>query len=142
MSTSMATTSLAAYRTLPVTDRERIVLDVIEAFGERGCIYDEVQAALPHLPNSVSGRFLSLERKGQMFRNGDTRPGKTGNEQQVMRHMKYASKFSIKPVSPFPVKLNPYVKGLAAGAIILRDAKTLEEAQKAMALEIRKARRA
>lgn len=119
--TSMASTSLVAYKSLDVTEREREVLEVIENFGIDGCIFDQVQSRLPHLPNSVSGRFLTLERKGEIYRNGETRPGKTGNPQKVMRHAKYLPTVPMLPVA-CKKKQNPFVKGMMAAAKILIEA--------------------
>jgi len=118
----MASTSLIAYKTVNVTKLEEEVLAVIESFGASGCIYDQVQDILSHLPNSVSGRFKSLERKGMIIRHSsDTRPGKTGNPQKVIRHWKFVAS------APAPVAVkapkNPFLAGMlfAAKAIIKAD---------------------
>ena len=133
---SVASTSLTAYKSLDVTEREQTVLDVIEAFGQEGCIYDEVQAALPHLPNSVSGRFLTLERKGKIYRNGETRPGNSGNPQKVMRHIKHLGVVPMLPI--VKAKRTAFQAALIYAAKLVLKADTLADAKAAIALEIRK----
>lgn len=122
MPACMASTSLIAYKTVNVTKLEEDVLSVIESFGASGCIFDEVQAVLSHLPNSVSGRFKSLERKGMIVRHAsDTRPGKTGNPQKVIRHWKFVASAPV----PVPIKApkSPFLAGMlfAAKAIVKAD---------------------
>lgn len=133
---TVSSTSLTAYKSLDVTAREQTVLDVIEAFGKDGCIYDEVQAALPHLPNSVSGRFLTLERKGKIYRNGETRPGNSGNPQKVMRHIKYLGVVPMLPI--VKKKRTAFQAALIYAAKLILKAETLTDAKKALAMELRK----
>lgn len=142
MPATMASTSLAVYKTLDLTHLEEVVLEVIEGFGEDGCIYDQVQDALPHLPNSVSGRFLSLEKKGLIVRiEGDTRPGKTGNAQKVIRHVRFA-KYAPPPPPPKSGPRNPFLKGLIhAAKVLMKSDPTFKgsPAAKALRAEIAKA---
>ena len=67
---------------------ERVVLDAITAHGQNGAIHDQVWETLPHLGNvregSITPRYASLERKGLIYRNGDTRKGNAGRSQLVM----------------------------------------------------------
>jgi len=67
---------------------ERVVLDAITAHGQNGAIHDEVWETLPYLGNvregSITPRYASLERKGLIYRNGDTRKGNAGRSQLVM----------------------------------------------------------
>jgi len=68
---------------------ERVVLDAITAHGERGAIHDEVWRSLsPNLgfvrEGSITPRYATLERKGLIYRNGDTRKGEAGRSQLVM----------------------------------------------------------
>lgn len=71
---------------------ERVVLDAITAHGERGAIHDDVWETLPHIGNvregSITPRYASLERKGLIIRNGDTRKGSAGRSQLVMYSVK------------------------------------------------------
>jgi len=67
---------------------ERVVLDTITAHGEKGAIHDDVWETLPDIGNvregSITPRYASLERKGLIYRNGDTRKGNAGRSQLVM----------------------------------------------------------
>ena len=134
---SIASTSLTAYRSLDLNELEQLVFDVIESYGAAGCISDDVRAHCPHLSySSVTARFSSLEEKGCIYRVGDTRPGRSGRPQKVMRstiHM------SAVPVLPLVKKMNPYVKGFMAAAKIVLKQSDLASAKKALALELKKA---
>lgn len=135
----VASTSMGAFKALVatggLTHLEEVVLACIEGFGATGCTYDEVQEKLPHLPNSVSGRFKSLERKGWMVREGDTRPGRTGNPQKVMRHSRFAK---TAPVITPTRNNNPYLAGLMKAAKLVLDAGDYDAAKKALGSELRR----
>lgn len=66
-------------------DMEQLVYDVICEF-EEGCIQDQVLALLPHYPySSVTARFRGLLDKGYIIDTGETRPGKSGRQQRVVK---------------------------------------------------------
>lgn len=94
-----AETSLAAFRSIEteLTELEQKVLDVIRYHGSDGCISDQVRGSFPELSySSVTARFASLELKGAICRNGDTRAGISGRQQQVMRDARYATPLEKK----------------------------------------------
>lgn len=108
-------TTLAAWHSLSavvLTTIEERVLAVIESYGEDGCTYEQI---LPHFSDDTregtsTGRIKPLIKKGLIFRNGETRPGKTsGRQQLVNRHIKFAA--SAPVITPPPKKKNPYEKG-------------------------------
>ena len=79
-------TSVAAAESIDSTRLIMIVRDVIEEYGPKGCISDEVRSALPDLAySSVTARFRALIDKGFISVNGETRPGVSGRQQRVMR---------------------------------------------------------
>jgi len=136
-----ASTSLAAYHSISMTELEERVLEVIEASGMDGCISDEVQACYPKLSySSVTARFSSLEKKGLIYRNGDTRPGVSGRQQQVMRLGKYKGMVPVvRPPKPVKVKRSGFLNGLMYAARLMLAAPDLEEAKRQMKKEILKA---
>ena len=76
-------TSWEAAEKINTNRLERVVLDAITAHGERGAIHDEVWRSLsPNLgfvrEGSITPRYATLERKGLIYRNGDTRKGEAG----------------------------------------------------------------
>ena len=88
-------TSMAALRSISTTHLEAEVLKVIESYGVRGCISDEVRAHFPNLAySSVTARYGALERKKLIHRSG-SRPGDSGRKQAVM----FASSV-VPPVTP------------------------------------------
>lgn len=77
-------TSMAALRSISPTHLELEVLAVIESYGTRGCISDEVRTHFPSLAySSVTARYAALERKKLIYRAGQ-RPGDSGRKQSVM----------------------------------------------------------
>jgi hypothetical protein len=133
---SMASTSLAAYHSVDLTELEQLVLDTVESYGITGCISDEVRARHPTLSySSITARFASLEAEGQIFRAGDTRVGNSGRGQKVMRHIKYASSV---PVIKASNKMNPYTKGFVKAVMLVKNALSLPDAKEALAKELRR----
>lgn len=131
-----AATSLAAYSSLELTELENKVLEVIALYGEDGCISDEVRESFPELSySSVTARFVSLEQKGAICRNGDTRTGASGRQQQVMRIGKYAV---AKPPVVATKPLNPFQKGVIFAAKLVAKSKDLDEARRLMRGELSK----
>lgn len=112
---AVSPTSMAAYRSLGagiVSLAERIA-DFIESCGIDGAISDDVFAHLSSYgrnDSSITTRYSELEKVGVIYRAGDTRPGKSGRQQQVMRHVKY--KAVKPPLPPKPVaKSSVFKKG-------------------------------
>jgi hypothetical protein len=87
-------TSIAAGDSIDRPYLERLVLAVIDDFGEHGCISDEVRARLPQLSySSVTARFRALLDEGLIVDTGNRARGKSGRYQRVMvsaRHLKKA----------------------------------------------------
>jgi len=134
--TSVASTSLAAYHALPVTDLEELVCRAIASFGIEGCISDQVRDLFPSLSySSVTARFSALEEKAMIFRAGDTRPGESGRRQKVMRDIRYASSV---PVVVATTKMNPYLRGMIAAAKIVKASSDLHSAKDALYKELKR----
>jgi hypothetical protein len=132
---------MAAYHSIDRTELEQKVLDVIEAAGATGCISDEVRAAYPHLSySSVTARFASLEKKGAIYRAGDTRRGDSGRRQQVMRLAIYATTVpKVKAPAPPKGKRSGFLKGLMYATRIIISEPDLHSAKKALRKELLKA---
>lgn len=134
----IAETSLAAFKSIEteLTELEQKVLDVISYYGEEGCISDQVRGSFPELSySSVTARFASLELKGVICRNGDTRAGMSGRQQQVMRVAKYAKKVAV----PLEKKaINGFDKGIIYCAKMIAKASDLKEAKKMILAELEK----
>ncbi len=135
---TVATTSLAAYRSLDLPELEKRVLEIVDWFGVNGCTPDELNEVHPEIEyRSLSPRFAPLERKGLIYYAGDTRPGKSGRQQKVIRHTRH---LGMVPVLPVPKKKqNPYVKGLMHAAKLLLASSDLDSAKKALKSELIKA---
>jgi len=85
-----AETSIAAAYDLPTSRRERQMFEAICRFAD-GCIQDDLLELFPALSYStITARPSALERKGLIVRGPDTRAGKSGKQQFVMRKSKYA----------------------------------------------------
>lgn len=137
----LASTSRAAYRSIPTTDLEEKVLAVINACGVDGCISDDIRKCYPDLSySSITARFSALEQKGQIFRAGDTRPGESGRQQKVMRAIEYA------PTTPMVVatkkaKKNPFLAGMMYATRIMLKEPDFTAAKEALRKELLKAAR-
>lgn len=119
----LSTTSLAAYHSLDLPELERKALEAVESFGPIGCTKDEILRRFPHFTHeTLTPRFAPLERKGLVYREGDTRVGLSGRQQKVMRHITFATKPSAPVKKP---KNNPFLAGLmrAAKLVIETDPK-------------------
>ena len=78
-------TSIEAAEAVDTTKLERIVYQVIASHPD-GCIQDEVLADLPDLAySSVTARFSALLRKGYIKDTGETRKGRSGRNQRVLK---------------------------------------------------------
>lgn len=78
-------TSHTAAKLVNTTTLEQRVYEVI-AMYPNGCIQDEVLNNLNHLPySSVTARFKALIQKGYVTTTGETRTGRSGRPQRVMK---------------------------------------------------------
>lgn len=131
-------TSIAAAKSVDMTHLEQVVLEVIKGFGVAGCISDEVQALLPELSySSVTARFKSLEERGEIVRDGDTRPGLSGRQQQVMRTAEHAS--TAPKVFMKKGKRAAFLAGMMFAAKVVLKAGDYPAAKAALLDEIKKA---
>lgn len=135
---TLATTSIAAYRSLDLTELESRVLEVIEVAGPAGVISDEIREVFGDLSySSVTARFSSLEEKGKIFRAGDTRPGTSGRQQKVMRAARYAA---IAPtVTAKKEKRNGFLAGMMFVAKLVIASSDLNDAKQRIKSELIKA---
>ncbi len=78
-------TSRAAARSINVNRLEAMVHKEIQKY-KKGRIADELLARFPTFPySSITARFSGLERQRMIYYKGDTRTGKSGRQQRVMR---------------------------------------------------------
>ena len=84
-------TSWEAAESVDTNRLEKIVLSSIKAHGKKGATHDEVWSHLmkshrhsTFREGSITPRYATLERKGFITRNGDTRKGNAGRSQLVM----------------------------------------------------------
>ena len=85
-------TSWEAAESVDTSRLEKIVLSSIKAHGKIGATHDEVWSHLikshrhsTFREGSITPRYATLERKGLITRNGDTRQGTAGRRQLVMQ---------------------------------------------------------
>ncbi len=79
-------TSIEAAMSADLRTNQEIVYEAIKSFGSAGCISDEVQEYLKPMPyGSVTSHYGFLLEKGYIELTGETRPGKSGRNQRVMR---------------------------------------------------------
>lgn len=135
-------TSTAAHRSLDLNELEQKVFDVIEAAGATGCISDEIRGTYPELSySSITARFASLEKKGAIYRAGDTRSGKSGRQQLVMRLASFsASVPRVKPPAPpRKKKRSGFLAGLMYATKIIINEPDFHSAKRALRKELLKA---
>ena len=78
-------TSIEAAEAIDTTRLERVVYEVVASYPD-GCIQDQVLASLPDLAySSVTARFSALLRKGYIKDTGETRKGRSGRNQRVLK---------------------------------------------------------
>lgn len=78
-------TSHIASESIDPSRMEKVVLDVINSFGEVGCISDDVLDKLPkHRYSSVTARYKGLQEKLLIYKDGTQAKGISGRPQQVM----------------------------------------------------------
>ena len=92
-------TSWEAAESVNTNRLEQLVLKAIKLHGKAGAIHDEVYAKLNSLyqtnvfrEGSITPRYATLEKKGWITRNGDTRKGKAGRSQLVMYYIEQNKK--------------------------------------------------
>ena len=77
------------------------MLVVIETFENPGCISDQVRHVFPanNTPYStITARYKALDDAGYIRRNGEKRPGESGNMQLVMRITPLGRSALSKPI--------------------------------------------
>lgn len=79
-------TSVAASEAVNSKVWEERTYKTIGQYGPDGCISDQVRACWPSTPYStITARYEALETKGFITCGPDTRKGKSGKQQRVMR---------------------------------------------------------
>lgn len=78
-------TSVEAAKAVDTSRLEQLVYEVI-ASHPNGCIQDDVLDILHDLPySSVTARFSALKRKGLIEATGETRNGRSGRQQRILK---------------------------------------------------------
>jgi len=78
-------TSHESANKVEATQMEKIVWEVIDSFGETGCISDQVQYALPqHRYSTITARYKALKDKGLVIVDGSAVKGESGRKQMMM----------------------------------------------------------
>jgi len=84
------TTSIEAVESIDVSKMEKIVYEVIDNYGESGCIQDDVLKKLPQFRySSIIARFKGLEEKNLIVRCDTTKKGDSGRSQRYMMSKRY-----------------------------------------------------
>lgn len=136
--TMVASTSMAAYHSIDLTELEEEVLKMIRGFGPRGCTVDEILNEYKIDYRTLSPRFAPLERKGSIFRAGDTRPGNTKRQQKVMRAAEYAGHPLVPVIKPKRNKKNPFLEGMVFAAKTILKHSDFRDAKLALKEELEK----
>ena len=83
-------TSHIAADAMDANKMERIVLDAINSFKDKGCISDDVLDALPtYRYSSITARYKALEEKGLIIKDDSKEIAKSGRPQLKMWGSKY-----------------------------------------------------
>ena len=78
-------TSIDAAKSIDLNKMEKTVLEAIKGFPD-GCISEQVQDVLPEMAySSVTSRFSGLFRKGYIMYTGETKRGRSGRSQRIMK---------------------------------------------------------
>jgi len=84
--TDSPSTSQSAAESINTNRLETMVYRAIFNCEKSGCIADDLLAQFPSFAySSITARFAALERKGYITCGPDTRTGKSGRQQRVMR---------------------------------------------------------
>jgi len=84
------TTSIEAVESIDVSKMEKIVYEVIDNYGQSGCIQDDVLKKLPQFRySSITARFKALEEKNLIVRCDTTKKGDSGRSQRYMMSKRY-----------------------------------------------------
>lgn len=140
-----AGTTRAAFKTIGpmVGTLQEEVLQLLRSAGSAGLIGDEVRAKLLSLgmkDGSLNTRYSELERKGLIFRNGETRRATSGRMQMVMRAAEFAEGVPIVAAGIKP-RRNPFLAGLMFAARLVAKSPDLKEARNSLRVELIKAAR-
>lgn len=128
------TTSLIAYHSLPVKEVMQRVFEAIELAGEHGLTCDEISELTGIEYRTVTPRIIQLEKKCMVYRAGDTRSGKSGRGQLVVRVEKHKATIPMTRV----VKKDGFMRGLIFAAKVLLKESDLENAKKKLGEVIRR----
>jgi hypothetical protein len=94
-------TSVDAAYSVDTCYLEMLVFNAVCSYKDCGCIADDLLRDHPYLPySSITARPSALERKNLITYGPDTRPGKSGKQQGVLRQSPYAQ--AILARSPLP----------------------------------------
>jgi hypothetical protein len=140
-----AGTTRAAFKTIGpmATTLQEEILQLLRLAGPAGLIGDEVRGKLLSLgmkDGSLNTRYSELERKGLIFRNGETRRATSGRMQMVMRAAEFAESVPIVAAGIKP-RRNPFLSGLMFAARLVAKSPDLDQARKALRVELIKAAR-
>ena len=96
-------TSINAAHAVDTTALEAKVHNAIISSEDHGLIADDILDMFPYLPySSVTARFSALENKNHIFRHkGDTRTGRSGRQQMVMRDISYKKESKMANIAPW-----------------------------------------
>lgn len=124
-------TSIEAACSIDTTELEGRVYRVIESFGSKGCIANDVEARLPnHASHTITPRFRPLLDKGLIEETGEKRLGRYGRQQRVVRVYTGATppakKDKKKTINVMPI--NRAIDVLERGGSIAVAIKLLKEA--------------
>ena len=65
---------------------ETVVYETIKQYGNTGCISDDILNKNSNIPYpSITARYSSMLKRNMIELTGESRPGKTGKAQRVMR---------------------------------------------------------
>ena len=98
---SPATSVLAANAVDTVTNEE-LVYRAVYIAGERGATQDEVLAQFAGTKpySTITARFKALLTKGYVYDTGETRTGRSGKPQRVLRAKPHQPKLFLEAKSP------------------------------------------
>ena len=85
-------TSHMSANTVDTNKMEKVVLDAIDSFKDRGCISDDILKVLPdYRYSSITARYKALKEKGFIVTDGSTEKAVSGRSQLKMWGSKYYS---------------------------------------------------
>jgi hypothetical protein len=114
-------TSIDSFREFDGNRYLQPVLNIVQAAGEDGVIWADIEVRIPAPHGALNPRILELEELGLVFRNGDRRKNqRTGKSQLVIRDIKYATPPLVEGQKP--QKKTGFAAGLQYAQKLLSDA--------------------